>query len=129
MKQNYQDLLSKRIDNLPYSVKPKHFKEFKKNLLKRLLYRKPGYPSFLEVMYQCFKEELNENNIYVSQDQMLDHTIMFISLMYGPYFTEDEFEYEMKGENLSEKYYEIFQKPILISGSEFVHLGESERPF
>lgn len=107
--------LSKRIDNLPYSIKPKHFKEFKKNLLKRLLYKTPGNPSFLEVMYQCFKEELNENSIYVSQDQMLDHTIMFISLMYGPYRTEEDFEYEMKGECLTEKYYEIFQEPILIS--------------
>ena len=113
---SYVQLLSKRIDNLPYSIKPKHFDEFKKNLLKRLVSRKtPGDPPFLELMYQCFKEELMDRNIHVPQEQMLDHSIMFISLMKGPYLTNDVFEYEMTGKNLTDEYYEVFEAPIKIS--------------
>lgn len=115
-KNSYVQLLSKRIDNLPYSIKPKHFDEFKKNLLKRLVSKEtPGDPPFLEIMYQCFKEELMVRNIHVPQEQMLDHSIMFISLMKGPYLTNDDFEYEMNGKNLTDEYYEVFETPIKIS--------------
>ena len=109
-------MLSKKIDNLPYSIKPKHFEEFKKNLLWRLMYRRrPDDPPYLETMYQCFKGELEDNNIYVSKEQMLEHTIMFMSLMSGPYLTMDNFEYEFRGENLTDTYKEIFDTPIKIS--------------
>ena len=113
---SYVELLSKTIDNLPYSIKPKHYEEFKKNLLWRLMYRRrPDDPPYLETMYQCFKGELEDNNIYVSKEQMLEHTIMFMSLMSGPYLTMDNFEYEFRGENLTDTYKEIFDTPIKIS--------------
>ena len=110
------ELLSKTIDNLPYSIKPKHYEEFKKNLMGRLMYRnRPGDPPYLEIMYQCFKGELEDNNIHVSPEQMLEHTIMFMSLMSGPFLTNDNFEYEFRGENLTDTYSEIFQTPIRLS--------------
>ncbi len=115
-KNSYVELLSQRIDNLPYSIKPKHYGEFKKNLLGRLMYRRrPSDPPFLETMYQCFKEELEDNNIHVSKEQMLEHTIMFMSLMSGPFLTNDKFEYEFRGENLTDTYREIYQTPIRLS--------------
>ena len=115
-KNSYVELLSKTIDNLPYSIKPKHFDEFKKNLLWRLMYRRrPQDSPYLETMYQCFKEELEDNNLHVSKEQMLEHTIMFMSLMDGPFLTNDDFEYEFRGENLTDKYHEIFEEPIKIS--------------
>ena len=113
---SYVELLSKIIDNLPYSIKPKHYEEFKKNLLGRLMYRRrPGDPPFLETMYQSFKGELEDQNIHVSKEQMLEHTIMFMSLMSGPFLTNDNFEYEFRGENLTDTYHEIFCSPIRIS--------------
>lgn len=119
-KQNsYEELLLKTIDNLPYSIKPKHYDEFKKNLLWRLMYRRrPEDPPFLETMYQCFKGELEDQNIHVSKEQMLEHTIMFMSLMSGPFLTNDNFEYEFRGENLTDTYSEIFKTPIVLSQME-----------
>ena len=119
MKNSYVELLSKFIDKLPYSIKPKHYEEFKKNLLLRLMYRnRPEDPPYVETMYQCFKGELEDNNIHVSKEQMLEHTIMFMSLMSGPYLTNDNFEYEFRGENLTDTYSEIYQTPILLSQME-----------
>ena len=119
IKNSYVELLSKKIDNLPYSIKPKHFEEFKRNLLGRLMYRRnPGDPPYLETMYQCFKGELEDNNIHVSKEQMLEHTIMFMSLMSGPFLTNDNFEYEFRGENLTDTYREIYQTPIILSQME-----------
>jgi len=119
VKNSYVELLSKKIDNLPYSIKPKHFEEFKRNLLGRLMYRRnPGDPPYLETMYQCFKGELEDNNIHVSKEQMLEHTIMFMSLMSGPFLTNDKFEYELRGENLTDTYREIFNTPIIMSQME-----------
>ena len=119
VKNSYVEMLSKTIDNLPYSIKPKHYEEFKKNLLGRLMYRRnPGDPPYLETMYQCFKEELEDNNIHVSKEQMLEHTIMFMSLMSGPFLTNDKFEYELRGENLTDTYREIFNTPIIMSQME-----------
>lgn len=116
MLSDYEKRLSQWIDNLPFSIKPKHFDEFKKNLLWRLMYRRrPEDPPYLETMYQCFKEELENNNIHVSQKQMLEHTIMFMSLMDGPSLTDDDFEYELKGENITDTYSEIFKTPIRLS--------------
>ncbi len=118
-KSDYVELLSKTIDNLPYSIKPKHFEEFKRNLLGRLMYRRrPSDPPYLETMYQCFKGELEDNNIHVSKEQMLEHTIMFMSLMSGPFLTNDDFEYEFRGENLTDTYREIFNTPIIMSQME-----------
>ena len=119
VKNSYVELLSKKIDNLPYSIKPKHFEEFKRNLLGRLMYRmRPSDPPYLETMYQCFKGELEDNNIHVSKEQMLEHTIMFMSLMSGPFLTNDKFEYESRGENLTDTYREIYQTPIILSQME-----------
>ena len=119
VKNSYVELLSKKIDNLPYSIKPKHFEEFKRNLLGRLMYRRrPSDPPYLETMYQCFKGELEDNNIHVSKEQMLEHTIMFMSLMSGPFLTNDNFEYEFRGENLTDTYREIYQTPIILSQME-----------
>lgn len=119
VKNSYVELLSKKIDNLPYSIKPKHFEEFKRNLLGRLMYRRrPSDPPYLETMYQCFKEELEDNNIHVSKEQMLEHTIMFMSLMSGPFLTNDKFEYELRGESITDKYHEIFNTPIIVSQME-----------
>lgn len=119
VKNSYVELLSKKIDNLPYSIKPNHFEEFKRNLLGRLMYRRrPSDPPYLETMYQCFKEELEDNNIHVSKEQMLEHTIMFMSLMSGPFLTNDKFEYELRGENLTDTYREIFNTPIIMSQME-----------
>ena len=119
VKNSYVELLSKKIDNLPYSIKPKHFEEFKRNLLGRLMYRRrPSNPPYLETMYQCFKGELEDNNIHVSKEQMLEHTIMFMSLMSGPFLTNDKFEYEFRGENLTDTYREIYQTPIILSQME-----------
>ena len=119
VKNCYVELLSKKIDNLPYSIKPKHFEEFKRNLLGRLMYRRrPSDPPYLETMYQCFKGELEDNNIHVSKEQMLEHTIMFMSLMSGPFLTNDKFEYEFRGENLTDTYREIYQTPIILSQME-----------
>ena len=116
MLSDYEKKLSQWIDNLPFSIRPKHFEEFKKNLLWRLLYRRrPEDPPFLETMYQCFKGDLEDNNIYVPKEQMLEHTIMFMSLMSGPYLTDDDFEYELRGENLTDTYNEIFKTPIRLS--------------
>lgn len=117
VKNSYGELLSKKIDNLPYSIKPKHFEEFKRNLLGRLMYRmRPSDPPYLETMYQCFKGELEDNNIHVSKEQMLEHTIMFMSLMSGPFLTNDK--YEFRGENLTDTYREIYQTPIILSQME-----------
>lgn len=119
IKNSYVELLSKKIDNLPYSIKPKHFEEFKRNLLGRLMYRRnPSDPPYLETMYQCFKGELENNNIHVSKEQMLEHTIMFMSLMSGPFLTNDKFEFELRGENLTDTYREIYQTPIILSQME-----------
>ena len=119
VKNSYVELLSKKIDNLPYSIKPKHFEEFKRNLLGRLMYRmRPSDPPYLETMYQCFKGELEDNNIHVSKEQMLEHTIMFMSLMSGPFLTNDKFESEFRGENLTDTYREIYQTPIILSQME-----------
>ena len=119
VKNSYVELLSKKIDNLPYSIKPKHFEEFKRNLLGRLMYRRrPSDPPYLETMYQCFKGELEDNNIHVSKEQMLEHTIMFMSLMSGPFLTNDKFEFELRGENLTDTYREIYQTPIILSQME-----------
>lgn len=119
VKNSYVELLSKKIDNLPFSIKPKHYEEFKKNLLGRLMYRRrPSDPPYLETMYQCFKGELEDNNIHVSKEQMLEHTIMFMSLMSGPFLTNDNFEYEFRGENLTDTYREIYQTPIILSQME-----------
>ena len=119
MKNSYEELLSKFIDTLPFSIKPKHYEEFKKNLLLRLMYRnRPEDPPYVETMYQCFKRELEDHNIHVSKVQMLEHTIMFMSLMSGPYLTNDDFEYEFRGENLTDTYSEIYQTPILLSQME-----------
>lgn len=119
VKNSYVELLSKKIDNLPYSIKPKHYEEFKKNLLLRLMYRnRPEDPPYVETMYQCFKGELEDNNIHVSKEQMLEHTIMFMSLMSGPFLTNDNFEYEFRGENLTDTYREIYQTPIILSQME-----------
>ena len=119
VKNSYVELLSKKIDNLPYSIKPKHFEEFKRNLLGRLMYRmRPSDPPYLETMYQCFKGELEDNNIHVSKEQMLEHTIMFMSLMSGPFLTNDKFEYEFRVENLTDTYREIYQTPIILSQME-----------
>lgn len=119
VKNSYVELLSKKIDNLPYSIKPKHFEEFKRNLFGRLMYRRrPSDPPYLETMYQCFKGELEDNNIHVSKEQMLEHTIMFMSLMSGPFLTNDKFEYEFRGENLTDTYREIYQTPIILSQME-----------
>ena len=116
---SYVELLSKKIDNLPYSIKPKHFEEFKRNLLGRLMYRRRTSDlPYLETMYQCFKGELEDNNIHVSKEQMLEHTIMFMSLMSGPFLTNDKFEYEFRGENLTDTYREIYQTPIILSQME-----------
>jgi len=116
VKNSYVELLSKKIDNLPFSIKPKHFEEFKRNLLGRLMYRRrPSDPPYLETMYQCFKGELEDNNIHVSKEQMLEHTIMFMSLMSGPFLTNDKYEYELRGENLTDTYREIFNTPIIMS--------------
>lgn len=76
----------------------------------------------METMYQCFKGELENNDIHVSKKQMLEHTIMFMSLMDGPYLTDDDFEYEIKGENVTDTYREIFWTPVRISQSEEVLL-------
>lgn len=119
VKNSYVELLSKKIDNLPYSIKPKHYEEFKRNLLGRLMYkRNPGDPPYLETMYQCFKGELEDNNIHVSKEQMLEHTIMFMSLMSGPFLTNDKFEFELRGESITDKYHEIFNTPIIMSQME-----------
>ena len=119
VKNSYVELLSKKIDNLPFSIKPKHFEEFKKNLLGRLMYRRrPSDPPYLETMYQCFKEELEDNNIHVSKEQLLEHTIMFMSLMSGPFLTNDKFEFELRGESITDKYHEIFNTPIIMSQME-----------
>lgn len=116
---SYVELLSKKIDNLPYSIKPKHFEEFKRNLLGRLMYRmRPSDPPYLETMYQCFKGELEDNNIHVSKEQMLEHTIMFMSLMSGPFLTNDKFEFELRGESITDTYREIYQTPIILSQME-----------
>ena len=117
VKNSYVELLSKKIDNLPYSIKPKHFEEFKRNLLGRLMYRmRPSDPPYLETMYQCFKGELEDNNIHVSKEQMLEHTIMFMSLMSGPFLTNDKFE--LRGESITDTYREIYQTPIILSQME-----------
>ena len=119
VKNSYVELLSKKIDNLPYFIKPNHFEEFKRNLLGRLMYRRrPSDPPYLETMYQCFKGELEDNNIHVSKEQMLEHTIMFMSLMSGPFLTNDNFEYEFRGENLTDTYSEIYMTPIILSQME-----------
>ena len=119
VKNSYGELLSKKIDNLPYSIKPKHFEEFKRNLLGRLMYRmRPSDPPYLETMYQCFKGELEDNNIHVSKEQMLEHTIMFMSLMSGPFLTNDKFEFELRGESITDTYREIYQTPIILSQME-----------
>ena len=119
VKNSYVELLSKKIDNLPYSIKPKHFEEFKRNLLGRLMYRmRPSDPPYLETMYQCFKGELEDNNIHVSKEQMLEHTIMFMSLMSGHFLTNDKFEFELRGESITDTYREIYQTPIILSQME-----------
>lgn len=119
VKNSYVELLSKKIDNLPYSIKPKHFEEFKRNLLGRLMYRmRPSDPPYLETMYQCFKGELEDNNIHVSKEQMLEHTIMFMSLMSGPFLINDKFEFELRGESITDTYREIYQTPIILSQME-----------
>ena len=119
VKNSYVELLSKKIDNLPYSIKPKHFEEFKRNLLGRLMYRmRPSDPPYLETMYHCFKGELEDNNIHVSKEQMLEHTIMFMSLMSGPFLTNDKFEFELRGESITDTYREIYQTPIILSQME-----------
>jgi len=115
MKNSYEELLSKRIDNLPYSIKPKHYMEFKKNLIKSLNFRlTPDGPSFLEVMFGSYLREMGDKHIQVSPQLLLEHTIIMCSLMKGPVLTNtgDDFEYEMRKENTSDEYWEVLHKPF-----------------
>lgn len=114
--EGFRKMLSKRIDNLTFSIKPKHFEKFKKNLIQRLMYQEsPCYVPIFLVMHLYFIEALEKDKINVPEEQMLDHTIMFMSLMNGPDLTDEDFEYELTGKNITEEYYENFMTPIILS--------------
>lgn len=105
--------LSKRIDNLPYSIKPEHYMEFKQNLIKSLCFRvMPNGPCFLEVLFSFYKRKMERRNVPFSLEKLLDHTIIVCSLMKAPFltFTCDDIEYEITG--TSEEYKRILWEPF-----------------
>ena len=74
----------KMIDNLPYSIKPKNYDEFRRNLtkcLKKKLF--PGNPNTLyEMMVECQMVQLKKNGINVPMKMVSESAIVVISLIY-----------------------------------------------
>ena len=112
----------KMIDNLPYSIKPKNYDEFRRNLtkcLKKKLY--PGNPKTLyEMLVECNMKELRRKGIKVPVEMVSEQTIMEISLMY----IQDEFEFDMRvpqGCPNEKEYLEVFMKPLMMKGNFGIH--------
>ena len=79
----------KMIDNLPYSIKPKNYDEFRRNLTK------------------CLKK----NGIKVPVEMVSEHSIMVICMMY----IQDVFEFDMvfpKDFSKEEEYMGIIMEPL-----------------
>ena len=104
----------KMIDNLPYSIKPKNYDEFRRNLtkcLKKKLF--PGNPKTLyEMLLECNMKKLREMGIKVSMEMVSEQTIIEISLMY----IQDVFEFEMRvpqGCPNENEYLGVFMEPLM----------------
>ena len=104
----------KMIDNLPYSIKPKNYDEFRSNLtkcLKKKLF--PGNPKTLyEMLLECNMKKLREMGIKVSMEMVSEQTIIEISLMY----IQDVFEFEMRvpqGCPNENEYLGVFMEPLM----------------
>jgi len=104
----------KMIDNLPYSIKPKNYDEFRRNLtkcLKKKLF--PGNPKTLyEMLLECNMKKLREMGIKVSMEMVSEQTIIEISLMY----IQDVFEFDMRvpqGCPNENEYLGVFMEPLM----------------
>ena len=104
----------KMIDNLPYSIKPKNYDEFRRNLtkcLKKKLF--PGNPKTLyEMLVECNMRDLKKRGIKVSMEMVSEQTIIEISLMY----IQDVFEFDMRvpqGCPNENEYLGVFMEPLM----------------
>ena len=103
----------KMIDNLPYSIKPKNYDEFRRNLtkcLKKKLF--PGNPKTLyEMLVECNMMRLKKKGIKVPVEMVSKHSIMVICMMY----IQDVFEFDMvfpKDFYKEEEYMGIIMEPL-----------------
>lgn len=102
----------KMIDNLPFSIKPKNYDEFRRNLtkcLKKKLF--PGNPKTLyEMLVECNMKKMRERGINVSYDWVKTHTIVEISLCY----VQDVYEYDLDiPKEWDKDYMEVFMGPLM----------------
>ena len=112
----------KMIDNLPYSIKPKNYDEFRRNLtkcLKRKLF--PGNPKTLyEMLVECNMKQLRNMGVKVSMEMVSEHTIMEICMMY----IQDDFEFDMRvpqGCPNKDEYIYVFMEPLMKKGNFSIH--------
>ena len=112
----------KMIDHLPYSIKPKNYDEFRRNLtmcLKKNLF--PGNPKTLyEMLVEYNMNELNKRGIKVSMEMVSEHTIIEICMMY----IQDVFEFDMRvpqGCPKEDEYMMVFMEPLMKKGNFGVH--------
>lgn len=104
----------KMIDNLPYSIKPKNYDEFRRNLtkcLKKKLF--PGNPKTLyEMLVETYMKKLSRIGIKVPMDMVSEHTIMVISMKYDCTDGED-FEFDMRvPQGCPQEYMRIIMEPL-----------------
>ena len=112
----------KMIDNLPYSIKPKNYDEFRRNLtkcLKKKLF--PGNPKTLyEMLVECNMKQLRNMGVKVSMEMVSEHTIMEICMMY----IEDDFEFDMRVPQEcpnEDEYIYVFMEPLMKKGNFGIH--------
>lgn len=103
----------KMIDNLPYSIKPKNYEEFKRNLtkcLKKKLF--PGNPKTLyEMLVETYMKKLSKNGIKVPMEMVSEHTLMVISLKYQ--CSDDDIEFDMSvPHGCPKEYLGIIMEPL-----------------
>lgn len=115
MKKINEITLSKLIDNLDYSIKPVHYKEFKKNLIKILMDKfLPDGTTFLQILFDSYKHTMEKNNIRFSPEELLKHTVMMISLMHS--VTSDDYEYNINCDSSTvNDYMKVLYKPFNVA--------------
>ena len=104
----------KMIDNLPYSIKPKNYDEFRRKLtkcLKKKLF--PGNPKTLyEMLVEYNMKKLKEKGIKTTVEMVSEQTIIEISLMY----IQDVFEFDVRvpqGCPNVDEYFYVFHEPLM----------------
>ena len=113
MKDFNKNDLSRIIDNLSFSIKPKNYKEFKDKLIKMLMDKVvPGSKkTYYEIVFNYLTLELKDHHIKYSEEELMEHTMIVIALM-GEEFTCD-FEFELKGKYVCNQYLEVINRLLM----------------